>query len=563
MQCGRRMFLSALILAAKYLQDKNYSTSAWEKITGLDAPEINRNERVFLTAIDYRLHITKETFQSWTQLVLDVCNHTQHSPPLNPCDMVRTKQCRQDWNRFVRTLNPPAIAQKASVNEDLKVLLQHDFSISVYEVPTDFFQSPRTPKHSALDSEDAVEMHQMLRPARTSPQYPQPAQQTPRAIPTCPPHSRFQYGLPTPPQRTPSTPGNDYQAGLPIRTIKGCTLSRTKPAANLENLPGPLPIQSTESYHHGHHGEVKLSSKPTPPPEQPPIAEITYPWNSKEIDVATALLSIRRGTSGNQTSGLGVYSTSRSDVVSEEQMRVKPYHYKEHPKSNFSPHHRLTLSNVGNWSGTVDAAAISVEELSSIVEPKKDMSMKRKNSDVSSKTSKRRCAAHQANAELRATVAALLWKPEGTSANIVPDSRPVRGPSAAVRDVGRALQKDCRVLGAFTKNPELPCIGLEGRQSQRGSVPSDASFWSSVPTPELLGLSSSKDQNISLVNGSIKGLSMVMEPASIPQEAQHKSLTPAADAKLHLLDLYPITPSAWASPRPLHRMSPLRQMVAV
>jgi hypothetical protein len=101
---------------------------------------------VFVTAIDYRLHITKETFKSWTQLVLDVCNYIQHSPPLNPCDMVRIKQCRLDWNRFVRSLNPPAIEHKASVNEDL---LQHDFSISIYEVPTDFFQSPRDNRKSS------------------------------------------------------------------------------------------------------------------------------------------------------------------------------------------------------------------------------------------------------------------------------------------------------------------------------------------------------------------------------------------------------------------------------
>jgi hypothetical protein len=203
-QCGRQMFLSALILAAKYLQDKNYSTSVWGKITGLDASEINRNERVFVTAIDYRLHITKETFQNWTQLVLDVCNHTQHSPPLNPCDMVRTKQCRLDWNRFVKSLNPPAIAHKALVNDDLKVLLQLDFSISVYEVPIDF-QSPRTSEYSALHWEGVIEMHQMLRPASTSPRYPQVAQQTPRAILTYQPHSQFQHGLPTPPP----SPRND------------------------------------------------------------------------------------------------------------------------------------------------------------------------------------------------------------------------------------------------------------------------------------------------------------------------------------------------------------------
>ncbi|CAJ0924033.1 3075_t:CDS:2 [Entrophospora sp. SA101] len=39
--CGRRMFLASLIIASKYLQDKNYSNTAWSKICGLQVEEIN------------------------------------------------------------------------------------------------------------------------------------------------------------------------------------------------------------------------------------------------------------------------------------------------------------------------------------------------------------------------------------------------------------------------------------------------------------------------------------------------------------------------------------------
>ncbi|KAG0157341.1 hypothetical protein PDIDSM_4526 [Penicillium digitatum] len=51
MQCGRRMFLAALILASKYLQDRNYSARAWSKISGLNTLEINQNELMFLKAL--------------------------------------------------------------------------------------------------------------------------------------------------------------------------------------------------------------------------------------------------------------------------------------------------------------------------------------------------------------------------------------------------------------------------------------------------------------------------------------------------------------------------------
>ncbi|EEQ34268.1 cyclin Pas1 [Microsporum canis CBS 113480] len=70
MQCGRRMFLSALILASKYLQDRNYSARAWSKISGLNTAEINQNELMFLQAVDWRLHISDAIFQRWNDIVL-------------------------------------------------------------------------------------------------------------------------------------------------------------------------------------------------------------------------------------------------------------------------------------------------------------------------------------------------------------------------------------------------------------------------------------------------------------------------------------------------------------
>ena len=70
MQCGRRMFLAALILASKYLQDRNYSARAWSKISGLNTLEINQNELMFLEAVGWRLHISEATFQRWTDIVL-------------------------------------------------------------------------------------------------------------------------------------------------------------------------------------------------------------------------------------------------------------------------------------------------------------------------------------------------------------------------------------------------------------------------------------------------------------------------------------------------------------
>ena len=70
MQCGRRMFLAALILASKYLQDRNYSSKAWSKISGLPAPEINRCELQFLDSINWQLHFPQEKFECWQRIVV-------------------------------------------------------------------------------------------------------------------------------------------------------------------------------------------------------------------------------------------------------------------------------------------------------------------------------------------------------------------------------------------------------------------------------------------------------------------------------------------------------------
>ncbi|KAJ8610657.1 hypothetical protein MRB53_038436 [Persea americana] len=68
-QCGRRMFLAALMLASKYLQDRNFSAKAWSKMSGLSTQEINLNETSFLRAVDFRLHIEQGAFEKWTALI--------------------------------------------------------------------------------------------------------------------------------------------------------------------------------------------------------------------------------------------------------------------------------------------------------------------------------------------------------------------------------------------------------------------------------------------------------------------------------------------------------------
>ncbi|KAF1851657.1 uncharacterized protein K460DRAFT_351563 [Cucurbitaria berberidis CBS 394.84] len=81
LQCGRRMFLAALILASKYLQDRNYSARAWSKISGLKVCEINTNEMAFLEAVNWKLHIVDAIWEKWQEVVM---RHTPTNPPSSP-----------------------------------------------------------------------------------------------------------------------------------------------------------------------------------------------------------------------------------------------------------------------------------------------------------------------------------------------------------------------------------------------------------------------------------------------------------------------------------------------
>lgn len=104
LQCGRRMFLAALILASKYLQDRNYSARAWSKISGLGVQEINQNEVAFLLAVNWKLHITDEVFQKWTEIVL---KHTPPPPPPSPGAFSQTlAQQTLKWKQAILKLNP-------------------------------------------------------------------------------------------------------------------------------------------------------------------------------------------------------------------------------------------------------------------------------------------------------------------------------------------------------------------------------------------------------------------------------------------------------------------------
>lgn len=101
LMCGRRMFLAALILASKYLQDRNYSAKAWSKMSGLPVKEINANERTFLAKIGWKLHVAKPLFDRWTDVVI---KYQTMPPPASPGQSIAVEE--MCWRKLVPMLTP-------------------------------------------------------------------------------------------------------------------------------------------------------------------------------------------------------------------------------------------------------------------------------------------------------------------------------------------------------------------------------------------------------------------------------------------------------------------------
>ncbi|KAG2236980.1 hypothetical protein INT48_002049 [Thamnidium elegans] len=87
--CSRRIFLAALMVASKYLNDKNYKNKAWAKITCLSVTEINTTEMEFLKLIEYQLYVSKPLYDKWVSLLQEhikkkntVRPVVNHSPPI-------------------------------------------------------------------------------------------------------------------------------------------------------------------------------------------------------------------------------------------------------------------------------------------------------------------------------------------------------------------------------------------------------------------------------------------------------------------------------------------------
>lgn len=63
------IFVTALMLASKYLNDRNASNSAWSKISGIPLETLNKMEMKLLSFIEYKLHVEVDLFDRWIKFL--------------------------------------------------------------------------------------------------------------------------------------------------------------------------------------------------------------------------------------------------------------------------------------------------------------------------------------------------------------------------------------------------------------------------------------------------------------------------------------------------------------
>lgn len=93
LRCGRRAFLASLMIASKYVQDRNYSVRAWAKISGLPVNELCEIEQSFLSAMDWNAHVKYDVYEQWSGVLFECA-----------CDENPNKA--HVWTERFRTLNP-------------------------------------------------------------------------------------------------------------------------------------------------------------------------------------------------------------------------------------------------------------------------------------------------------------------------------------------------------------------------------------------------------------------------------------------------------------------------
>lgn len=69
--CIHRVFLTSLVVAVKYFEDKYYKNSYYSKVGGISNVELNTLELEFLICIDFMLYVSTDEYENYFHTLID------------------------------------------------------------------------------------------------------------------------------------------------------------------------------------------------------------------------------------------------------------------------------------------------------------------------------------------------------------------------------------------------------------------------------------------------------------------------------------------------------------
>ncbi|CDP15519.1 unnamed protein product [Coffea canephora] len=75
---AHRLLITCFMLAAKFVEDECYNNAYYAKVGGISTTEMNRLETKLVVAIDFRLHVSVETFDDYSFRLEDEASREQY-----------------------------------------------------------------------------------------------------------------------------------------------------------------------------------------------------------------------------------------------------------------------------------------------------------------------------------------------------------------------------------------------------------------------------------------------------------------------------------------------------
>ncbi|CAO3599586.1 unnamed protein product [Absidia cylindrospora] len=107
-----RLFIVALMLANKFLDDNTFTNKTWSEVSGMKVQDLNIMESEFLEALEYHLFVREEEYMTWKS-ILDTCRQQHTTTTLADPHSLQ----RQEW--ITSTLHSLGLYKSSDGNKHL------------------------------------------------------------------------------------------------------------------------------------------------------------------------------------------------------------------------------------------------------------------------------------------------------------------------------------------------------------------------------------------------------------------------------------------------------------